>query len=321
MIVALHQLQGENGSESTTEWWSTPEAHRILEKIKAAHFEKIRYKEQAQKIERGSPLSRDSQALFTASQIGLGFKNAGIGKRSRGEQSGFRNNLIAAYGAAREHPRRSNMILSVHDTDTGRELVKTAVRAAHLVPRSFGKDMLVALFGTNVEEELNTPYNGLLLDVNVEKAVDDGAIAIVPDLPDDPSTLEVAIWESTEPKDYKRRIVGADAEILEEPLEVSAENPTNPTYIRDLEGRHLSFKNDMHPRARYICFLLIGHDTNFAENLPIAPGDDNDPDDTGIVAIAKMMQYHKKDGDDDGDGDGDDDGDDVSRRSRELTRR
>lgn len=33
-----------------------------------------------------------------------------------------------------------------------------------------------------------------------------------------------------------------------------------------------------------------GHDTNFAENIPIEPGDDNDPDYTGVIGIAKLLQ-------------------------------
>ncbi|RYP63242.1 hypothetical protein DL771_009367 [Monosporascus sp. 5C6A] len=53
----------------------------------------------------------------------------------------------------------------------------------------------------------------------------------------------------------------------------------------------------------------IGYDTDFAENIPIAPGDDNEPDNAGIVAIAKSLQS-KKSRDDDEDGSGDDDADD-----------
>ncbi|KAI0897754.1 hypothetical protein F4806DRAFT_375987 [Annulohypoxylon nitens] len=106
--------------------------------------------------------------------------------------------------------------------------------------------------------------------------------------------------------------------------------------IRQLEGRRLSFKNNMRPRARYFYFLFIvaqlrvawrneyrkdpskvlakqlgkgfwatkgcylqrsfllaladeiGHVTNFAENIPIEPGDDNDPDYTGVIGIARL---------------------------------
>lgn len=52
---------------------------------------------------------------------------------------------------------------------------------------SFGPDILVAIFGTNVQGESDTPYNGLLLNPQVEAAMDDGAIVAVPDIDDDPT--------------------------------------------------------------------------------------------------------------------------------------
>ncbi|KAI1778049.1 hypothetical protein F4818DRAFT_438226 [Hypoxylon cercidicola] len=91
--------------------------------------------------------------------------------------------------------------------------------AAHLVPHSLGNDTLIALFGTNVEGESGTPHD-LLLTMDVKTAMDDGAITIAPNLPDDPSAQEVDIWESTGPKDYKWIIADPEAEILDDPLEV-----------------------------------------------------------------------------------------------------
>lgn len=202
-----------------------------------------------------------------------------------------------------------------------------------------------------MEGELDTPYNGLLLETNVEKAMDDGAIAIVPDISDDPSTEEIAMWEAAEPKNYKWKIIDVDAEVLDEPLEIATEKSQPPMTIRDLNGQQLSFKNDMRPRARYLYFLFvvahlrlawrqdfrhgpskvlqkqlgkgfwatkgrylkrsfllalaeeIGHDTDFAENIPIEPGDDNEPDETGVLGIAKLLQFpgtNEDDGEDEG---------------------
>ncbi|KAI1459141.1 hypothetical protein F4805DRAFT_102816 [Annulohypoxylon moriforme] len=99
--------------------------------------------------------------MFTTSQIGLGIGNAGVGKRSRSQQSKFKSDLMNFYEAATTAPKKPKVIISVHDSATGREKMKSAVTAAHLVPHSIGADMLVALFGTNVEGELDTPYNGL----------------------------------------------------------------------------------------------------------------------------------------------------------------
>jgi hypothetical protein len=83
-------------------------------------------------------------------------------------------------------------------------------------------------------------------------AMDDGAITIVPDLPDDPSTEQVAAWESTEPKEYKWRVIDDEADILDETFIDLVDMTT-----RELDGRRLFFKNDMRPRARYLCFLFF----------------------------------------------------------------
>ncbi|KAL2024935.1 hypothetical protein VTK56DRAFT_3634 [Thermocarpiscus australiensis] len=77
--------------------------------------------------------------------------------------------------------------------------VSSYVTAAHIVPRSLGSAFLVSLFGSNVEGELNTPHNGILVETIVEKALDAGAIAIVPGLPDDRSPDEVSASEAKEP--------------------------------------------------------------------------------------------------------------------------
>ena len=72
----------------------------------------------------------------------------------------------------------------MHDSAAGLDARKPNV--THLVPHSLGPDILVALFGVNVQGELDTPYNGLLLDSDVKKAMDDGAIVFVPDILDKP---------------------------------------------------------------------------------------------------------------------------------------
>ncbi|KAI0843672.1 hypothetical protein F5Y06DRAFT_8842 [Hypoxylon sp. FL0890] len=347
MHLAIHKWKEEDIDNDNLTWWTTPEAHRIIDRIKAAIFEKKQYQKQAERIERGGPVRRAFQTLFNTSQIGLGVSKAGMGKRTRNEQSKFKSDLISFYNAATTDPRKPKVVVTVHDSATGFETRQSSVTAAHLVPHSVGGDILVALFGANVQGELDTPYNGLLLDSDVEKAMDDGAIAIVPNISDDPSTEEVAIWEDSQPKNYKWRIMDPEAGILDETLKAPTKDSPKAMTIRDLDGRQLSFKNDMRPRARYLYFLFavaqlrlawrheyrkdpsqvlakqlgkgfwatkgrylersfllalaeeIGHDTNIQENIPMAAGDDNDADDTGIVGIAKLLQSPREDEEED----------------------
>ena len=352
--LAIQNWKEEDSSENgdTMRWWSTPEAHHLIEKLKAAVYEKKLYTQQAEKIQRGGPMRRAFQAMFTTSQIGIAAEKVGVGKRTRSQQSKFRQSIIRAYNAAITNRKKPKVIMNLYDNATGSRLVPSHVTAAHIVPHSLGPDVLIALFGINVEGELDTPYNGLLLPSDVETAMDDGAIAIVPDLPDDPSTEEVAAWESTEPKEYKWRVIDDEAEVLDE-LFIDGVDMT----IRDLGGKRLFFKNDMRPRARYLYFLFvvaqlklawrheyrndpanvlkkqlgkgfwatkgrylkrafllaiaeeIGHDTELSDNIPVEPGDDNEPDETGVIGIAKLLRFQKRRYEDEDEEDEDEDKD------------
>ncbi|XDG05446.1 hypothetical protein ABKA04_005061 [Annulohypoxylon sp. FPYF3050] len=281
-LLDYRETELEEGSACDTKaWWTTPEAHRLIGQLNASNYER---------------------------------------------------------------PKR---ILYIHDTATGQDLFRCTITAAHLVPHSLEDDMLVTLFGDNVQGELDTPNNGLLLHQAVKKAMDDGVVAVVPDIVDNPSTEEVAVWENSGPKDYKWKIIDPKAQILYEVIEVNKEGLVNPMTIRDIENRKLSFKNSMRPRARYLYFLFalaqlklawiqeyrqdpkavfekqlgkgvwatrgrylkrsflfalddeIGHDTQLAENVPIEPGvdDDTDPDDAGVLSLAKLLQFPEEESD------------------------
>jgi hypothetical protein len=324
------------GDTDTSEWWSKPEAHHLVEKLKAATYEKRLYMQQAEKIQRGGPMRRAFQSMFTTSQIGLGDQKVGVGTRTKSQQSQFRQSLIQGYDASITDPRKPDRVNFLYAAATDTRFATDHIRAAHIVPHFLGPDALVALFGVNIEGELDTPYNGLLLPLAVANAMDDGALAIVPDIPGDPSTEEVAAWESKEPKEYKWKIMDDEAEILDQ-----AFIDCNFMSIRDLGGQRLFFKNDMRPRARYLYFLFtvaqlklawrhdyhkdptkvlkkqlgggfwatkgrylnrafllalaeeIGHDA-LAYNIPMEPGGDNEPDETGIIGIAKLLQFKKR---------------------------
>ncbi|KAI1445269.1 hypothetical protein F5Y02DRAFT_427011 [Annulohypoxylon stygium] len=329
MHLSITKWKEDEESNDARGWWATPEAHRIVDRVKASHYKKVKYRNQAAQLEKGSPII----------PMRLGIGNTGTRKRSKSEQSKFKCNLIEHYDAATKHPKKPKIVLFVHDTATGMDLPKSQLTASHLVPHSLGPDMLVAIFGTNVQGELDTPHNGLLLSKDVETAMDDGAIVIVPDIADDPTTTQIEEWESAGVKQYKWRIVDPEAEALDVALQAASTESPNIMTIRDLDGKRLSFKNDMRPRSRYLYFLFvvaqlrlawrdelrkdpsqvlskqlgegfwatkgrylqrsfllaladeIGHDTNFAENIPIEPGDDSDPDYTGVIGVTQYLQF------------------------------
>ncbi|XXH05758.1 hypothetical protein Hte_012194 [Hypoxylon texense] len=254
MHIAIHDW---NEKDAATDWWKTTKARRWVAILSSLQYERDSYRKQAEQVKKVGTTARAMTAMFTTSQVGLGITEAGGGKRSRSEQSKFKNDLIEAYDAAFTNPRKPTSIQFLHDVATGKKQRKDIIRAAHIVPHSLGRDMQAALFGESVEGELDTPYNGILVDRYVEKAMDDGAIAIVPDLCDNPPTKEVAEWKSREPKEYKWQVIDGDAESLDQAL-LELDDPEGEVFtVRELHGRRLSFRNDKRPRARYLYFLFI----------------------------------------------------------------
>jgi hypothetical protein len=64
-----------------------------------------------------------------------------------------------------------------------------------------------AIFGPTETPELFSPKNGLIVNSEFEAVFDKGLLAIVPLLPNDPSTVELGAWRNSEPKEYKIRIL------------------------------------------------------------------------------------------------------------------
>jgi hypothetical protein len=144
------------GEGPAASWWATTEARRIIEQIKAATLERSLYTRQAERVQQGGSIRRAFQAMFTTSQLGICAEKVGMGSRKRSEQARFKDDLIQFYGAATMRPNKPKVIMSVHDTATGLEFPKQHITAAHLFPHKLGPDVLVSLFGEDVEGELMT---------------------------------------------------------------------------------------------------------------------------------------------------------------------
>ncbi|KAK3326573.1 hypothetical protein B0H66DRAFT_165282 [Apodospora peruviana] len=195
------------------------------------------------------------------------------------EQSQLRNDLIEAYKAASKTHDDENpsSIVAIYDTATGhyyREDNTTRsiiTAAAHLVPYTLNPkyfDDLIDRFSMNAEESgLKTFRNGLLLHTKVKQVLDDGAIAIVPDLPEDddqnlfPTPKDMGEWEKIEPKVYRWKVIDRDTQTLDESIYLeSDDDPTTQTQtqitIRELDKRPLFFKSDQRPYVGFVYFLF-----------------------------------------------------------------
>ncbi|KAM7204937.1 hypothetical protein V8F20_003399 [Naviculisporaceae sp. PSN 640] len=112
--------------------------------------------------------------------------------------------------------------------------------------------------GAGASHELLSVSNGLLLHQFVETAMDDGAIAVVPNLPDDPTTKHRKEREAREPKQYRWRMISYQAKSLTHKVTVWGDNGTiKDIKIRELDGRRTAIRTDFRTRARYLYYLSI----------------------------------------------------------------
>lgn len=86
---------------------------------------------------------------------------------------------------------------------------KQDVSAGHLFPFMHGQDVMDAIFGVAESPELFSPLNGMLVSDRVG-GFDEGFLVIVPRLPDDPTPAQISLWNSSNPKEYKMRIIDLD---------------------------------------------------------------------------------------------------------------
>lgn len=135
-------------------WCETKKARRIVEEMKTATLEKSLCNQQAERISEGGHIRRNFQAMFTTSQLGICAEKVGFGSRKNSAQSRFMKELIDLYDVGQSRPDKPKSIILIQDAATGLYLGKDLIVAAHLFPYRLGPDVLMALFGKNVENEL-----------------------------------------------------------------------------------------------------------------------------------------------------------------------
>jgi hypothetical protein len=112
-----------------------------------------------------------------------------------------------------------------------------------------GQDVMDSIFGVMETPELFSPLNGMILSQVIEKKFDKGFIVIVPRLPNYPSQPQIALWNLSNPKEYKIRILDLTSPEVDE----AVSSGSDLTW-RDLDGTDVEFRNTFRPRARYLYF-------------------------------------------------------------------
>lgn len=243
--ISIRDFLADGGKEP--EWIGTTAARALLEEMKAEEANEKICQRQAFRLisETGqtkNPIRRAFTRLFTSSKLGLGIAAAAAGKRDSREQNQFRNSLIKSYDAeSSEGFLWCPVLKDWYD--------KQHVVAGHLFPFMHGQDVMDAIFGVAESPELFSPLNGMLVSQTVEEIIDKGFLVIVPRVPDDPTSAQISLWNSSNPKEYKMRIIDRDQARYKQRIS----RQIDKTW-QELDGSDVEFRNNFRPRARYVYF-------------------------------------------------------------------
>lgn len=249
-----------------TAWEENDEAKQLRAEGRCHSLESEIFRKQGSRLEISSgDETKNRRAFFmqlwTTSTEGLGITGSEICRenRSRSIQKEFRNNLIEACKS--KYPRADAddlwcPILGYFFPDD------EAMYAAHVFPWADGQCAMDEIFGREVKdiEELNGIENGLMLSKYAEERIENGDIALVPDVADELSREEITDWSNSNPKEYKIKVMNPTAKGM---------NRCHPGLVKpretwnQLDGRRVQFSSDHRPRARYLywqyCKTVLRH--------------------------------------------------------------
>ncbi|KAI8245730.1 hypothetical protein K4K55_000939 [Colletotrichum sp. SAR 10_96] len=259
----INFLKAKNNGEVKTleEWLAKDDNHRWPTKY-LAHKQSMEIDTKHAnntRVEEGS-LRNTMVKLFLTSRLGLALTNIAVSKRDNKDQLSFRDQMLKRYCPDRQYKDlRWDPVLG----EWGRS---EWIHAAHLFPHRF-KDSMDSIFGPGTIKELFKAQNGLFLHKDIEQALDDGVLAIVPDVDLEPADLDLPLndaeerkqrlrdWEKLEVKEYKIIIIDPSHPTLTEERTLSINQDIHS--LLELHGRKITFLTDFRPRARYIWWVFL----------------------------------------------------------------
>ncbi|KAL9013114.1 MAG: hypothetical protein Q9173_002174 [Seirophora scorigena] len=245
--VSIGEFQKDTGG-TRSEWLQTKEAEEFNAKDVASTMRAQVCRKQSLRLKiepggEGKSRRRAFLQFWTTSTMGLRI-STGAGTRDAKLQSAFRQELQALSETKPPQFTRCPITKQWHDTQ---DLV-----AAHLFPYRSGQAAMISIFGKDAENELFSPKNGMLITKRAEELLDAGLLLIVPDLPADPTMAQLALWASTDQKDYRVKVPNPSHPLVHMQLSVAV----TQTYA-DLDGSKVEFHGSSRPRARYLYFLYV----------------------------------------------------------------
>ncbi|KAI1646991.1 uncharacterized protein F4817DRAFT_338125 [Daldinia loculata] len=253
-IIEAGDIESEAGDEDARLEWDSKRAQLLAEQKAAEKWRQISQTLSSRlEFDPTDPKDKDKKnrsmfvKLFNTSSLGFGVKTAGSGRRETTDQSNFRKALIKAY-----HPPQWKRG-AIWDPVLGKKMDEELITAAHLFPCK-SECLMDEIFGPGAREELFSPLNGLLLSTKVEKALDKGHLAIVPDVPDPADHALMRAWSTTEPKGYKVVVCSSN---FTKSVGMFDADVHGISCLMDLHNRPLHFLTDARPRARYIWWTFL----------------------------------------------------------------
>lgn len=184
---------------------------------------------------------------------GLLDPKAGQGSRTTSLQSNLRAQVIKSYDLL--CPDGTNRLWDPFTSEWVRD-----TKAAHLIPSSVGENDMATIFGWECRKELHTPFNCVIMSVELEKTFDKHLWSVVPDIPEPHTPNEIRNWHRSEVKEYRIRVNCPDHQDMNQVYFIRGEGRR----LRDLHGKKVEFRNDFRPRARYLylhyCTAVLKHD-------------------------------------------------------------
>jgi HNH endonuclease len=258
----LDYKEASRDNVSEDDWYAVEQAQNLERQILAYHqAEEIARKQASRLQESRTGLSAIFFSLFTSSPQGLNIKT-GVGRRETSDQSNMVRQMREKYC-----PDAPKDLL--WDPITGQWEPKGHLHAAHLY--SWRQvDSMDAIFGPGAKAEIFSPVNGLFLSEHVEKALDQGLLALIPDVDLEPKDSHLPCddlaernqrlrdWEKAQVKEYKVVVLDLSNKLID--MHVWRDERGGDLKLKtlaQLDGRPLKFHTDFRPRARYVWWTFM----------------------------------------------------------------
>ncbi|KAI1380396.1 hypothetical protein F4677DRAFT_406722 [Hypoxylon crocopeplum] len=266
------EAEGSNSNLTYHQWLHSVDMGLELDRQQSAIDLKLSAAEsQGARLAKHHPFLESWIKLFFGAASGFGLAGASYGPRDNNAQSRMRKEMAERY---HEEGILEEMPDCIWDPICGNWFRSEWLHAAHLYP-SKSIEHVDIIFGEGAKEEIMTAANGLFLCPDIEKALEQGYLAIVPDVCLEPTTghdptidiqmrrEHVKDWEQTDPKEYKIIVLDNTNSLRKKLGPLFANHKFyNMKSVEDLHGRRLQFRTSFRPRARYMWWAYLNSVVN-----------------------------------------------------------